>query len=201
MRNWASYLTKTTNLILNLKRELAIAFLISAVLIAAGPFFSKISTETVLVANKDLNAGMILQSDDFIKISIPAKYKSPNALNESEVQNLSLASNIEKGEQLTRSRFLSFTNSDKNLVPIRIADSQVSKIIQPGQLVDVIASGDRELSAKVLARSVRIVSLHPENQSFTNSEGILVLVAAEPDAAVELAGSGNLKLSLVILNK
>ena len=117
------------------------------------------------------------------------------------MQNLSLASNIQKGEQLTRSRILPVHNPDEHLVPIRISDSQISKIIQAGQTVDVVASGEREINAQVVARAVRIVALYPETQAFTNSQGILVLVSAEPDAAVELAGSSNLKLSVVIRNK
>ena len=198
---FAKYLTKTTNFILNLKREFAIAFLISAVLISISPLLANISTETVLVANKNLAAGSTLDVNDFTEVTIPAKYKAPNAIYKDEIQNLSLTSNIQKGEQLTSSRILSVHNPNEHLVPIRISDSQISKIIQAGQTVDVVASGEREISAKVVARAVRIVALYPETQAFTNSQGILVLVAAEPDAAVELAGSSNLKLSVVIRNK
>ena len=198
---FAKYLTKTTNFILNLKREFAIAFLISAVLISISPLLANISTETVLVANKDLAAGSTLDVNDFKEVTIPAKYKAPNAIYKDEIHNLSLTSNMQKGEQLTSSRILSVHNPNEHLVPIRLSDSQISKIIQAGQTVDVVASGEREISAKVVARAVRIVALYPETQAFTNSQGILVLVAAEPDAAVELAGSSNLKLSVVIRNK
>lgn len=201
MSFFSKNLTKATNFILNLKRELATAFLISAVLITISPLFAKIGTESVLVANQDLAAGTVLSINDFKVIAIPTKYKATNAISESEIQNLALASDVKKGEQLTSTRFLTIATSDKNLVPIRIADSQISKIIQPGQIVDIVASGERDLRAKLLAKSVRIVALYPESQAFTNSQGILVLVAAEPEAAVELAGSGNLKLSLVISNK
>lgn len=200
MSFFSKNLTKATNFILNLKRELATAFLISAVLITISPLFAKIGTDSVLVANQDLAAGTVLSINDFKVISIPTKYKATNAISESEIQNLALASDVKKGEQLTSTRFLTIATSDKNLVPIRIADSQISKIIQPGQIVDIVASGERDLRAKLLAKSVRIVALYPESQAFTNSQGILVLVAAEPEAAVELAGSGNLKLSLVISN-
>lgn len=201
MRVFSNNLTKVTNFILNFKRELALAFLISSALIAAGPLLNRIGTESVLVANQDLSAGSVLNFNDFKIISIPAKYKAANALNENEIQNLHLVSNIQKGEQLTSTRFLTFVQTDKKLVPIRIADSQISKIIQPGQIVDIVASSERDVQAKLLAKSVRIIALYPENQAFTNSQGILVLVEAEPEAAVTLAGSGNLKLSLVISNK
>lgn len=200
MSFFSKNLTKATNFILNLKRELATAFLISAVLITISPLFAKIGTDSVLVANQDLAAGTVLSINDFKVISIPTKYKATNAISASEIQNLALASDVKKGEQLTSTRFLTIATSDKNLVPIRIADSQISKIIQPGQIVDIVASGEKDLRAKLLAKSVRIVALYPESQAFTNSQGILVLVAAEPEAAVELAGSGNLKLSLVIGN-
>ncbi|MGA0986027.1 MAG: SAF domain-containing protein [Candidatus Nanopelagicales bacterium] len=201
MSFFSKNLTKVTNFILNLKRELATAFLISALLIGLGPLFTRIGTETVLIAAGDLSAGATLSEADYEVVYLPAKHKAPNAIDEEEIKNLSLASNIQKGEQLTRSRFLAISNSDESLVPIRIFDSQIAKIIQPGQLVDVVASSERDLKAKLLAKSVRVVALYPESQAFTNSQGILLLVATTSEDAVELAGSGNLKLSIVIRNK
>lgn len=201
MSFFSKNLTKVTNFILNLKRELATAFLISALLIALGPLITRVGTETVLIAAGDLRAGATLGEADYEVVYLPAKHKAPNAIDKEEIKNLSLASNIQKGEQLTRSRFLAISSSDESLVPIRIFDSQIAKIIQPGQLVDVVASSERDLKAKLLAKSVRVVALYPESQAFTNSQGILLLVATASEDAVELAGSGNLKLSIVIRNK
>ena len=191
-------LTVVTNFVLNWRREFALSFLISATLIATGPLISKIGTETVLVARGDLSAGVTITANDFETVSIPAKYKAPNAISESELTELVLHSDLQKGEQLTSSRFMVANFSDKDFVPVRIADTQITKIIKPGQIVDIVASSDANSPARLLAQRVKIVALYPESQSFTNSQGVLVLVAAEPQEAVGLAGSGNLKLSLVI---
>jgi Flp pilus assembly protein CpaB len=199
--NLSLLLSNITNLVINWRKELAWAFLISAVLISANPLFARINTDLVLVARNDLNAGYQISIDDFEKIAIPKKYKASNAVSESELTGLILTSNLIKGEQLTFSRIISPSTTDFDLVPIRLADSQISKVIQPGQIVDVVSSSDSNSSARVIADRVKIVALYPESQSFTNAQGLLVLVAATSDEAVNLAGSGNLKLSLVIRNQ
>jgi Flp pilus assembly protein CpaB len=196
--SFSALLTAATNLILNWRREFALSFLISAALIAAGPLFSKIGTDTVLIARQDLKAGITITANDFEKVSIPSKYKAPNAILESELIELVLHSDLQKGEQLTSSRFMEVNFSDKDFVPVRITDAQIIKIIKPGQIVDIVASSDTNTPARLLAQRVKIVALYPESQSFTNTQGVLVLVAAETHEAVGLAGSGNLKLSLVI---
>jgi Flp pilus assembly protein CpaB len=199
--NFSLLLSNLTNQIINWRKELAWAFLVSAVLISVNPLFSKINTETVLVAKNDLTAGSQINSEDFTRIDIPKKFKAANAISASEVNGLILISNLSKGEQLTYSRIISPSTSEQDLVPIRLADSQVAKVIQPGQVVDVISSSDSNSVATVVASQVVIVALFPETQSFTNSQGLLVLVAANSQEAINLAGSGNLKLSLVIRNQ
>lgn len=199
--NLSLLLSNLTNLVINWRKELAWAFLISAILISANPLFARINTDSVLVAKNDLNAGYQISIDDFEILAIPKKYKASNAISESELTGLILTSNLNAGEQLTFSRIISPSDTDLDLVPIRIADSQISKVIQPGQIVDVVSSSDSNSSARVIADRVKIVALYPESQSFTNAQGLLVLVAASSDEAVNLAGSGNLKLSLVIRNQ
>lgn len=198
MNSFSELLTRLTNVVLNWRREFALSFLISAVLISSGPLLSRLSTDTVLVARQDLNAGVTITTNDFEKISIPSKYKAPNAIFESDLKELVLYSALQKGEQLTSSRFMTANRSDQDFVPVRIADAQITKVVQPGQIVDIVASSDTSTPARLLAQRVKVVALYPENQSFTNSQGVLVLVAVKPEEAVGLAGSGNLKLSLVI---
>jgi Flp pilus assembly protein CpaB len=199
--NISLLLSNITNLILNWRKEVAWAFLISALLISANPLFTRIGTESVLIAKNDLVAGSQISHKDYEVIYIPRKFKAPNATDASSLSNLILISNVNKGEQLTLSRFISPNLSSQDLVPIRIADSQIAKVIQPGQLVDVVSSSDSSSVAKVLARKVKVIAIYPESQSFTNAQGLLILVAADSDESVNLAGSGNLKLSLVIRNQ
>lgn len=198
MESLSQLLTKFTNLVLNFRRELAIAFVISAVLITVSPLFSRINTEEVLVAKSDLTAGTLASLDNFELISIPAKFKAPNAISELTLKNQILYGNINKGEQLTNTRLINDNINGKNLIPIRISDPQIVKVISPGQLVDVVASGDTQASARVIAKNVKLVAFFTDNQSFTNSQGVLILVEAKDEEAVSLAGSGNLKLALII---
>ncbi|MGA0884146.1 MAG: SAF domain-containing protein [Candidatus Nanopelagicales bacterium] len=80
MSFFSKNLTKVTNFILNLKRELATAFLISALLIGLGPLFTRIGTETVLIAAGDLSAGATLSEADYEVVYLPAKHKAPNVI-------------------------------------------------------------------------------------------------------------------------
>lgn len=196
--NFSLLLSQLTNLILNWRKEVAWAFLISAFLISANPLFTRVGTDSVLIAKKDLMAGSQLSQQDYELIYLPAKFKASNALNVESISNLILISNIAQGEQLTASRFITSSFIEQDLVPIRIADAQISKVIQPGQIVDVISSSDSSSAAKVLARKVKVIATYPESQSFTRAQGLLILVAADSEEAVNLAGGGNLKLSLVI---
>jgi Flp pilus assembly protein CpaB len=157
-----------------------------------------VGADSVLIAKKDLTAGSQLNQQDYELIYLPTKFKASNAINVESISNLILISNIAQGEQLTASRFIASSFIEQDLVPIRIADAQISKVIQPGQIVDVISSSDSSSAAKVLARKVKVIATYPESQSFTSSQGLLILVAADSEEAVNLAGGGNLKLSLVI---
>jgi Flp pilus assembly protein CpaB len=196
--NFSLLLSQLTNLILNWRKEVAWAFLISAFLISANPLFTRVGADSVLIAKKDLTAGSQLNQQDYELIYLPTKFKASNAINVESISNLILISNIAQGEQLTASRFIASSFIEQDLVPIRIADAQISKVIQPGQIVDVISSSDSSSAAKVLARKVKVIATYPESQSFTSSQGLLILVAADSEEAVNLAGGGNLKLSLVI---
>jgi len=196
--NFSLLLSQLTNLILNWRKEVAWAFLISAFLISANPLFTRVGADSVLIAKKDLTAGSQLNQQDYELIYLPTKFKASNAIDVESISNLILISNIAQGEQLTASRFIASSFIEQDLVPIRIADAQISKVIQPGQIVDVISSSDSSSAAKVLARKVKVIATYPESQSFTSSQGLLILVAADSEEAVNLAGGGNLKLSLVI---
>jgi Flp pilus assembly protein CpaB len=196
--NFSLLLSQLTNLILNWRKEVAWAFLISAFLISANPLFTRVGADSVLIAKKDLTAGSQLNQQDYELIYLPTKFKASNAINVESISNLILISNIAQGEQLTASRFIASSFIEQDLVPIRIADAQISKVIQPGQIVDVISSSDSSSAAKVLARKVKVIATYPESQSFTSAQGLLILVAADSEEAVNLAGGGNLKLSLVI---
>jgi Flp pilus assembly protein CpaB len=196
--NFSLLLSQLTNLILNWRKEVAWAFLISAFLISANPLFTRVGADSVLIAKKDLTAGSQLNQQDYELIYLPTKFKASNAIDVESISNLILISNIAQGEQLTASRFIASSFIEQDLVPIRIADAQISKVIQPGQIVDVISSSDSSSAAKVLARKVKVIATYPESQSFTSAQGLLILVAADSEEAVNLAGGGNLKLSLVI---
>jgi pilus assembly protein CpaB len=93
-------------------------------------------------------------------------------------------------------------------IPLRLADPSTVKLVQPGQLVDVVVSSGNGLeeaaSDRVLAARVPVLWKPPAAQTSTplsapeETEG-LVVVGAPPDQAASLAGaSAHGKIFLVL---
>lgn len=111
------------------------------------------NVKSVVVANKNINAFEVLDSTKLVEKTIPAAFIAPGSFSKREdLQNQIALVPILKGEQITSPRISHPDGStglarqvspNKRAISIRIADDQaVSKLIKPGDRVDILARID-----------------------------------------------------------
>ncbi len=159
------------------------------------------ATKPVIVANKDIAAGTILEKSDLKEARIPISAIAPNPLTQEELVGRMLSSNISENEQLSKTRVLATAEkiTDQRVVGIRIIDSEVASILKPGSLVDVvkISNSNGDLGG-VIARDVSVVAIASKKSSFGASAGSVVMVSTNNDNAVNLAINSGEKLTVLL---
>lgn len=74
------------------------------------------------------------------------------------------------------------------LAPLRLADTGLTGLLRPGDLVDIIAADSQSTKAAVVATSVRVVTVPAVDQEdAAATPGALVLVEVDQATATELA--------------
>jgi Flp pilus assembly protein CpaB len=159
------------------------------------------ATKPVIVANKDIAAGTILEKSDLKEARIPISAITPNPLTQDQLIGRMLSSNISENEQLSKTRVLATAEkiTDQRVVGIRIIDSEVASILKPGSLVDVvkISNSNGDLGG-VIARDVSVVAIASKKSSFGASAGSVVMVSTNNDNAVNLAINSGEKLTVLL---
>jgi pilus assembly protein CpaB len=142
---------------------------------------------TVLVAKSDIQELELIDDSKIMKISIPERFRSPGYFSdEKELANTIATMPILKGEQLTKPRVtypgiktgLSRQISlGKRAISIQVSDREgVSKLLKPGDRVDILAaidygSGRKDMQKlKTILQDVLVLST---GQSITNSIPII----------------------------
>ena len=159
------------------------------------------ATKPVIVANKDIAAGTILEKSDLKEARIPISAIAPNPLTQDQLIGRMLASNIAINEQLTNTRVLATAKkvTDQRVVGVRIIDSEVASILKPGSLVDVVRiSNSNGVFGGVIARDVSVVAIASKKSSFGASAGSVVMVSTNNDTAVNLAINSGEKLTFLL---
>ncbi len=159
------------------------------------------ATKPVIVANKDIAAGTILEKSDLKETRIPISAIAPNPLTQDQLIGRMLASNIAENEQLSNSRVLAIAKkiTDQRVVGVRIIDSEVASILKPGSLVDVVRiSNSNGVFGGVIARDVSVVAIASKKSSFGASAGSVVMVSTNNDTAVNLAINSGEKLTVLL---
>jgi pilus assembly protein CpaB len=130
---------------------------------------------TVIQANEDIKAFDIINDRNVVATSVPQAFKSPGSFSKvEEIQNTIALVPILKGEQITKPRvshpdgttgLARQVSKDKRAISIRVSDDQaVSKLIKPGDRVDIIfridfAGGRKDLSTiKTILQDVLVLS-------------------------------------------
>ena len=175
-------------------------------------------TVAVLTAARDLVAGARVEAGDVRRSALPVGAVPAGALRGAgEVTGRVLAGPVRTGEVLTDVRLvgpalLSGHGSGTVATPVRIADAESARLLQPGDVVDVLAAdppvdpsagGGASGEARLVAAGVRvIVAPRGDDGAFASGdlgEGALVVVATSEVTAARLAAAAvTSRLSLTI---
>jgi Flp pilus assembly protein CpaB len=152
----------------------------------------------VLTAASDLPAGVTLTNADLRTVELPARVLPQGVLRGSEtVVGRVLAAPMRRGEPLTDVRLVgaalvgSLGGAGEVATPVRIADPAVARLLQPGDVVDVLAASTRpggSAAAAVVAAGVRVLAVpNPSSAGAGMDDGALVVLATAPTTAAVLA--------------
>lgn len=193
------------------RRALAALFtaaaLVAAVLAVRPP---PPATVEVLVAARDLDASGPLAAGDLVPASLPASVAPSGAVDPgTATAGRTLNAPVRRGEVITDAR-LSTTpalpyGDDLVAVPVRVADPGAVSLLSPGDRVDVLAARGRDEFAPARAGPAsevvgdRPVLAVPPEADHGGEGGALILIAASPQEARELAGrAADSRLSITI---
>lgn len=171
--------------------------------------------QPALVAAADLPAGHTLAQSDLATIELPAGLVPPDHFRPGQPgpAGSRLAVPILAGSLVTNSALvgpglLAGAPAGSVAVPVRPSDPSTVRLVGPGQHVNVVLSSDtgldRPAATKVLARNVTVLWTSDIGGSSgawpgTNDDGGLVVVAARPEVAAELAAAAHLGQVFLVL--
>ena len=159
------------------------------------------ATQEVIVAAKDLKAGLIIKQNDLAVKRIPISGIAPNALNSQEIVGKMLSANINAEEQITSSRLIADSKSSTNqkIVGVRIADAELASVIKPGAMIDVVKlSNANGILGGIIAKDVLVVAIAEKKSSFGSSAGFVVMASTSNENALNLAINSGEKLTVLL---
>lgn len=184
------------------RRRLLAAGLAAAAVACALTAVQPAAAETVpvLVAVHDLPAGSTVGGGDVRTAAYPSAAVPAGVLRApAQATGRVLAGAVRTGEALTDVRFVgrallaALGGDDLVATPVRIADAEAVRILQPGDLVDVLAAtppgaGDAATTppAGPVAEAVRVIAVPVSDEA---GDGALVLLATDRDTAARLAAA------------
>ncbi len=151
--------------VLRRRRPLAVLCVAGAVLaalrVAAPP---EPATVGVLVADRDLPAGTVLDETDLRRTDLPAG-AVPDALVESPAGSV-LAAPLRRGEPVTDVRLVgpALTADDPGAValPVRISDAAQAGLLTVGDRIDLLATDPQARTTSTVASDATVLALPPE---------------------------------------
>jgi pilus assembly protein CpaB len=182
-----------------IRRILAAVLFLTAGVLAVRPAAAQSdSGSPVIVSARDIAAGSVLRPVDIRVARLPASARPAGALSTIEsADGRILAGAARSGEPLTDARLvgraagiLGPDDSQRSIVPVRLADAGVAILLHPGERVDVVttaAGGSRQLLAE-MAEVVTVVTRDAEAaRGVGRDEGSLVLLELPSDSAAQVA--------------
>ncbi|MBB5786397.1 SAF domain-containing protein [Jiangella mangrovi] len=153
-------------------------------------------TVDVVVAAHDLPGGTVLSAADLATVGLPASAVPAGVVDAASAPGALLAAPVRAGEPITDRRILGpglldgwDAAGDVVAAPVRVADAGAATYLRPGDRIDLLATSlDGVASTSVVAADVPVLAL-PSAAGSTLAEGALVLVAASPAQAADLAAA------------
>lgn len=179
----------------------AVAFAIDAV--APAPP----ATAAVVVAGRDLPAGLALHAGDLAVYRLPAAAVPAGVRDRPpDLIGRVLAGPVRRGEPLTDARLigrglLAALPAGHVAAPVRLADAATTGLLRPGDLVDLVAARPadpgRRPGGSLVARAARVLTVPAVADS--TGDGGLVVLDVDPATAMELAVAAvSARLSVVL---
>ncbi|CAB1006170.1 hypothetical protein FRC0522_00769 [Corynebacterium diphtheriae] len=198
-----------------LRRSLALSLVILAVALAVFPRTE--STTEVLRYATTIQAGTAVNRTHFTTARIPQHLVPENALHPSDLlssgpnERITISAHTTGSiatavDFLDSSRTLSSVGNQVpfdgdhpiNIVPIRLAEQSVSRVLHPGDVVDVIAANDAHDPHVVAAGGIIVFAPVPEkNTSSYGSDAVLIALPAD-QARIVASQSLIIPLTVVI---
>ncbi len=153
----------------------------------------------VVVATKNIDAGVGITEADVAIRHLPREYATETALSEvAAVVGKRAAVPITTGEALTSHRIIDSElaaavtgDAEASIVAITPSDGGLLPVLNAGDRVDIIRSGDDHLTPIPVATDTRVL--------FADTDSGVVYLAAQPHVAVLLAASSiEIPLTLVM---
>jgi pilus assembly protein CpaB len=210
--DWTQVRRRANRLVLRHRRALAACLVgIAAINIfgalAPGPGAQR----SVVVATKNIMAGQILTATSLRTVKWPTRLVGTDWPDTVEVLvGRTSTGAIAIGEPVTATRVIGRTKlvqpTGTVLVPVRIADAATITLVNPGDLVDVVAAWPAgqtgPANATTVASRVRIVTIpRPASGSLGSAvDGALLVVAVPTSTAIRLAAAAvSARLSIALL--
>ncbi|RJK98374.1 flagellar biosynthesis protein FlgA [Vallicoccus soli] len=155
----------------------------------------------VPVAARDLPAGQRLAAGDVTTVRLPPGAVPDGVVGEGALPGRVLGGPVRRGEPLTDARLLGPAllgpDADAVATALRVADPGALAVLGPGDLVDVHAAAagpDGTAVVRTVAARVRVLAVPAAQPGDAGAaagfdEGGLLVVAARPAVAAELAGA------------
>jgi len=169
--------------------------LATAILLALALWPDQAQTQTIVVASRDLGAGMVLQAADLKQIVVDAEQAPADAIMDpTQLVNQTLAVVRFAGEPVTTRHIgpaVALAADERGIAVEVEADTGLAGLLRPGMQVGLVAtldshSVDGDLYAKSLLEDLRVLYVPPEFQArpYTPVSGQLTVQNGEPGTAV-----------------
>jgi Flp pilus assembly protein CpaB len=179
------------------KRLLAAALLALAVASALSVLAPKPpATVAVLAAARDLPAGTMLTSADLRHVHLAPSAVPAGTIGAADLVVRVHAGPVRRGEPLTDVRLVgralvASLGAGTVATPVRIADPAAARLLEPGDVIDVLAASTRAGGAGLaerVATGVRVLAVpSPSDAAVSLDDGALVVLATTPSTAAVLA--------------
>lgn len=159
-------------------------------------------TVPVAVALGAVPAGASLTADDVDVRAYPAAWAPPGSYaTVAEVVGRTASAPLAAGEPVTATRLVSAAERGAFAVPVRLQDTDVAALLEPGQRLDIVRARS-DGTAAVIAQDVLVITVPRRSAggAFGGERvpGSLVLVEADRATAVRLAAASTGDLSAIL---
>lgn len=150
-------------------------------------------TVSVLVAARDLPAGVALDADDVAARDFPADVV-PAGLAVRPVGRV-LAGALNEGEPVTDVRLvgpaLARARPGEQAVPVRLPDAGMAALLRPGDVVDLVSTDPGTGQSRLVASSVTVLALPRTSDEGVGEagQGALVVLGLAPEQVHEVTGA------------